>query len=899
MKIRILSLGLASLLPFSTPSWATLANALNTGNPAALSDVTENNITSAALSQISTYQTKQNQMLGGIYSTDTVSYTPGNRSQFTSITENEAVFPLLVGSKGNTLGAYGTAGSGRFAAYGFNPMTAFVTGSNLGYENAFKRVVGWLMSGTAGDISNLSVPKNVALTYTGGSGENTKITSWFSQKAPTWRTKVCNDPATIATCYQSQDLLIVSWESGTRTAAQDAAVLAAIKTHLQAGKPVLYLHTWYEATSNFSTILSTFLGFSLPYGGNYWANDAANFTGWATMQQARIDPFAAMKTLLTHFQNQDYTFNWTLCTDDRNCKNMPDLVSEFYNGAEAVKQQVATWETQNLDVFSQIGSRPLAKMMVLLGDKYRATIKYPMQKGLANNTTFLKALYADHSAYIIRNFNPGQTDLGSFSAPLPALMTGNATLQSSSLSSTASSTSGYYARPGQTVTLTRSDSQAVKAYAHINMLRTGAAHVFATYDRPMFLWSEKIPLVAGKPVKITTPYGGILFVNTEGTTSPQAVQVAATNVAQMATFTGSNLSEFNTLLTSTPLNWAEFKFPGIEIHSRMDLMRLSISDPLIGGNLSRLVDLTQNYLYKDIYSLAGMVSASLSQPQKVVDFCTAHGWNCTNTAIHGTPNVQHVNADRANCGYGCSGNPYDQYWAFSPLGWGESHEIGHNLQRGRLKIYDSASTEVSNNIFPIHKWWLFNQVATETTKYGRSLGFKATFDALQLAAKSANPVETARLSVWVNGDVFQRLIFYWQMAMSSQNLAQLGDKGWDLFRLMYIQERLFSNAIANDTDWANQRAGLGFSQYSTRTAASSITSNDYMLVSMSYITGRDQRPFFNMWGVTYSAAASAQVATYGFPAAAKQFWVVQQEDKAFKDPLPASVKIDGVSAWPI
>lgn len=261
---------------------------------------------------------------------------------------------------------------------------------------------------------------------------------------------------------------------------------------------------------------------------------------------------------------------------------MPYLVSQFYNGAEAVKRQVATWETQNLDVFSQAGSRPLAKMMVLLGDKYRAAIKYPMQKGITNNTTFLQALYADHSAYITRNFNPGQKDLGSFSAPLPTLVTGNATLKSSSLGSTASSTTGYYARPGRTVTLTRSDSQAVKAYVHVNMLRDGAAHVFETYDRPMFLWSEKIPLVAGKPVKITTPYGGILFVNTEGTTRPQTVQVSATNVAQVATFTGNNLSNFNTLLASTPLNWTEFKFPGIEIHSRMDLMRESISDPLIG-----------------------------------------------------------------------------------------------------------------------------------------------------------------------------------------------------------------------------------------------------------------------------------------------------------------------------
>jgi immunomodulating metalloprotease len=431
------------------------------------------------------------------------------------------------------------------------------------------------------------------------------------------------------------------------------------------------------------------------------------------------------------------------------------------------------------------------------------------------------------------------------------------------------------------------------------MLRMGASHVFDTYDRPMFLWSENVPLVINKPVKITSPYGGIIFLNTEGSAVSQQIQVSATNVVRMATFNGNNLADFNSLLASSPLNWAEFKFPGIEIHSRMDLMRESIKDPLIAGNLNRLVALTQTYLFQDLYGLAGMVGPGLSQPQKVLGFCTARGWDCTSASIHGTPDIQHVNADRANCGYGCSGNPYDQYWAFSPLGWGESHEIGHNLQRGRLKIYEGASSEVSNNIFPTHKWWRFNQTAGETVKYGRNLDFKLTFEALQQAARTATPVETARQAIWVNGGVFQRLVFYWQMAMSSQNLPHLGDKGWDLFRLMYIHDRLFSKALTDDTTWASQRNSLGFNQYTARATADSISGNDFMLISMSYITGLDQRPFFDMWGITYSATASTQVAAYALPAAPKQFWVVANETQAFKDPLPIPVAINGTSVWPL
>ena len=877
----------------ATTAQATLNEAVTSGNPALLpADSAE--IVNAALQQIDSYQTLQSNTLAGVYTQPgAITYSPGNRTQLINIEENETVFPLLIGNKGNLLAVHGTTGGGRFAAYGSVPISYFMSGNNLSYEEPFKRVLGWLFTGNAGDSSSLAQAKNIALTYTGGT--NTTITNWFGQKAPAWKTQVCNDPATISTCFQNKDLLIVSWETNA-SAADNATVLAAIKAHLALKKPVLYLHTWYEATSGFSDLLTKSFGFSLPYGGNYWANDAANFTGLSQMQSGN-DAFGKIERMLRHFQNRDYSFNWSLCTDDRDCKNMPDLITEFYDGAEAVRQQVGSWEKKNFDIFSQSGRR-LGKLLVLLGDKYRSAISYPMKKGVTNDTTFLASLYADHASYLTRKINPSQPDLGSFSAVIPDnLPTLNPALALVTKRSQVSSSSGYYVPPGRTVTLTRKDVNPVKAYVHVGMLRSGAAHIFATYDRPLYLWSSSIPLVTGKSVKITSPYGGILYLNTEGSETIQKITVASAGLLRQPVFNGNNFDEFSARLASTPINWAEIRLPSIQIHSRLDLIKDSINDTLIGGDIKRLLVLTQNYLYKDIYGLAGMVGPGIAQSAKVLAFCNAYGWDCTSVGLHGMTNIQHINADRANCGYGCSGNPYDQYWAFMPLGWGESHEIGHNLQRGRLKIYDGASTEVSNNIFPVHKWWKFNKLTTETVKYGRDLGFKATFDALQLAAKSADPIESARIAIWQNGGVFQRLIFYWQMAMSSRNHSHLGDSGWDLFRLMYIQERLFSAAIANDTAWANQRQSLGFNQYAQRPAA--ITGNDFMLIAMSFITGKDQRPFFDLWGVKYTAEAANQVAAYGFTPVKKQFWVVPNETASFKDPLPTPVLINGVSPWPL
>lgn len=125
----------------------------------------------------------------------------------------------------------------------------------------------------------------------------------------------------------------------------------------------------------------------------------------------------------------------------------------------------------------------------------------------------------------------------------------------------------------------------------------------------------------------------------------------------------------------------------------------------------------------------------------------------------------------------------------------------------------------------------------------------------------------------------------------------LSDGGWDVFRLMYLHERLFTAAIENDTVWSAQRGKLGFNQYAAR--PSGITGNDFMLISMSLITGRDQRPFFDLWGVKYSAEVANQVASYGFVPVKIQFWIVSGESSEFKDPLPAAVLMNGTNPWPL
>jgi len=902
-KTRFQQLYLAAMLSFSAFAQADIKNAISTGNPSLLPQ--ESNIISTALKQIDDYKQGQSKLLTDIYGTGAITYKiTANNTQLFDIKEPESVFPLLIGNKGNVLAVYGTVG-GRFAAYGSAPTKFFEHGENLNYEEPFKHVLEWLFTNSAVDIKSLKLQKNVALTYTGTEDNHDSIVSWLGKNAPSWKLQICDDPKTISSCYKKQDLLILSWENLDHLG-EDAVVLEAIKAHLKAKKPVLYLHTSWR-TSSFSDKLSDVLGFKLPYSGNYWAIDSADYSSLKQMNEqiAITSPMAKIERMLQHFKNKDYHFDWSNCTTflyHTDCRGVPNLNSEFYDGATSVKTMVNGWEHQNLDIFSASG-RQLGKLMVLLGDKYRSSITYPMQKGVTDDTTFLKSLYADHAVYTTRKFNPSQPDLGSFSSSLSKLLpVKNATFSFDTKRAMASSTSGYYAPPGKTITLTRKDSNSVDAYVHINMLRDRAAGVFDTYDRPQFLWSEPVPLVTGKIVKVTSPYGGIIFLKADGSETSAKIEISISGIMRQPIFTGDNLEEFKKLLDTSPLNWAEIKFPGIEIHSRIDFMKDSINDPLINGDINRLIGLTTTYIYEDTYNLAGMVAPGLTRPQTVLDFCEIHGWDCNSSTIHGMNTIQHVNADRANCGDGCAGNPYDQNWAFGPLGWGETHEIGHGLQRERLKIYGVASGESSNNIFPLHKIWRFNKLATETQKYGRNVEFSEVLNKLQTASLTADPIESMRLALWVDSDecnpycnAAQRFNFYWQIAMSSRDVTHLGDAGWDVFRLMYLHERLFSQAIDDHNTWTTQRVNLGFSLYES--SPKDISGNDFMLISMSYITERDQRPFFDLWGIKYSNEASNQVASYGFQAVKKNFWVVPNENKpkeeaSVGDSLPTPVLID-------
>lgn len=891
----------------SQPSPATpLAAAMQTGDVRQLPDVAE--LPKLIQQQISQRDARQNALLQQVWAGQGLVYDPGRNSQLINpqpSQEAAQLFPLLLGNAGQTLAAAGTVGKSRVAATGSNLLANIQAGNAPTMLEPARRLLTWLLTGGQGDAT---APRRITLLRY-KSSEQESLRAWFKAQFPAWTVTVCADDAQLASCSQGSQLLLLGSEGGTLKD-DNAALTAILQQALANGVPTLYQHTagWGEGGL---PQIAGLLGFEpLPYAGNYFSQDKVNWANLAELQAqqgAKLYPQQAIARLVSHLAAGDYVFDWKQCADDEgSCAAATGIDSEFYAGARQIKNWIAALEQNNQPVFAA-DSPVLLKQLVLLADHYRRSVHYPMSKTNTPTADFMRALYADHALATLRSSTPALDLTGSSFSPVIGndVAGGGASRSLTPRTVDFSSSAAVYALPGRSFTVRRLDAGSQRAWVFVNYLRSGAAHVFGEqYNRPMHLSGNLLPLRAGQTLTITHPYGGVVYVRLEHGDPAISVQLQFSGVAQQAAYTGpDSVNTFAGAVQSSPLGWSEILTPGFEVHSTTAKMRKTVAD-YYKGDVQHLMNDTWAYLYQDAYNLASFSGRGLSQPATISAYCQQLGWDCSSADVHGLNSIQHFNADQANCGYLCSGQPIDSWAAFHPLGWGESHEIGHNLQYGHFKLYGGQSTEVSNNIFPLHKWLRYNRENPAASQYGRDMQQKATFELLQAGQLQAASETAAYVKgkLWFDDSLFWgRLLFYWQAALNSRDVAGIGDEGWDLFRLLYLQDRLFSAALKSDASWSAERSKLGFSHadYASRSAAQNMSSEDYLLIAMSFITRRDQRPYFDMWGIQYSSSASQQAAQYGYPAAAKQFWAVPCEAKAAKPPLPQALPVDGKTGWPL
>ncbi len=689
-------------------------------------------------------------------------------------------------------------------------------------------------------------------------------------------------------------------------------------------KPVLVYNNWYEPPA---AALAEF-DLTWRWYGEQTIGDFASVAEQCT--KASSSP--QIQTLLNTLQTGMPDFNY----EAADCPNSTGTVScnltqvadsagnnvesLFNQGATAIRSQLNALDNAGINVFSLGNDKRLLKLIVLLADKYRETIQYPMDKISTNDTTFYRALFADNAVHYARPNNLYQPSMGDFTDAQVAL--NNAPAINKTLSYTPTvfdewTSTGLYAPPGRTITVRRTDSGTSNVKLRFNFLRESTRLWNPNkYSRPRYMSSPSITLKAGQTYTFTTPYGGPIYLGwTAVQTGATPFTVELSNVLDnplLDAFDDASINLFLNDVEATNSDWVDIKTPFAEIHTLKSNMLSAFTQQ--DGNSKNgytyqdvqayINDLNQ-YLIIGNYAYAGFTGDGLPELNaEVQSFCSAFQLTgvvydgasknlCTDAVIHAKPKIQHINSDvNAACGALCSGNPFDSGGPIMPLGWGENHEMGHNLQRGRLNIY-GRSGEVSNNIFPLHTQWSWT-VAKGLSKHPDQTrpDNPEAFTILQNAIK-AGTVANSSHPLWSGtGDyenAFERMSFYMQLPYTQQS--------WDVYTKMYLLERIYSDAIKSDTKWTAVKDRLGFGNY-TLTNAKTITAEDFMYVAASTISGLNYSDYFEAWGIEITQAAKDQVAANNITTQVpKLFYYVNKELPAVMPTIAATIPLNGTSLW--
>lgn len=810
----------------------------------------------------------------------------------------------------------------RYAAMGGN---LFSVNTSAQTDVLLKNLISWLTKG--GDqqdgfsIVTAQMPSRTDSWYF---PHNEGIRTWLSKYYPDAHSiNAANscDYSALASCIDTlkPDLIVIS--DIDRDNLGYAGIQAAIAKAKAAGIPLLLSNYRREQSAMLSPL---YLEMGLSTAGNYWSKLNADNLSVSTIL-AEDKALTDLEKLLVNLREQRFdTQVLNDCGGNYLSCNSSAFVEAFKAGADWYRGNAETLDNNDIDAFNS-PNFSLMKAGLLLADKYRSEIDYPI--AYSESAQWQQALFADWTVSYARTHNLAQPDLGEYVTDRVNLSKGSnahyaypATVTERKTITVPYSgqwtTTGWYALPGQTITLNRLDNTDANVEIKLNYHRrnTNRAYEQKVYRAPLELAQQRLKLAKGQSIEFSTPYGGPIYLYISGGEGALSVDVQAKNVAKhpsiMDFSNPAEITAFNDKIQNTELPHVDLRTDGAEQHLRRDRFMNAIGGKVPDVN-ALLKSIVEDHI-NSVYTLAGLKiqgkSLSESLPADVLASCQAlFGADCTDASLHTRSIIQHANYDQnAHCGSGCSGNPWDAAWNISPTGWGDNHELGHNLQTNRLNVqyataansdnwtgYGSRAGENSNNIFPYVVLWKTHYLRdgnTNTINDGH-MNHKDLFYVFMSDAVGTTDTSGKRVVFGANCKVLDagedrytapwasnayavhngyRMAFYIQMALKAHGMT-LSDgttlaNGFNLFTLLYQHSRIFGKYANNASDWEANRSKLGFelfpyeghSVYGGKTVRD-IPGNDFMLVSLSKLTGKDWRSHFDILGLRYSSLAAAQV----------------------------------------
>ncbi|MEC8208520.1 MAG: ImpA family metalloprotease, partial [Pseudomonadota bacterium] len=301
---------------------------------------------------------------------------------------------------------------------------------------------------------------------------------------------------------------------------------------------------------------------------------------------------------------------------------------------------------------------------------------------------------------------------------------------------------------------------------------------------------------------------------------------------------------------------------------------------------SDFANATSRYTHNLVHVLAGFKGPGIDVEPEIHDFVTARGLDVDTIDI-----VKHMNADQPTCGWGCSGNPYDAGWNFSPTGHGDLHELGHGIERGSMR-FEGYGGHSNTNFYSYFSKSVYEDETGESASC-QSLPFKELFNTLQQSKLDADPVAYMQANLTKSWSEHHAIYIQLMMAAQAHNTL---NNGWFVYPRLHIWEREFYRADDSDSAWESKKDGLGFANY-TRAEVASIARNDWLYISLSHITQLDLTKWFTMYGFTVSDKAQTQVKSNGFNELAEVFYT--SDGTGYCSSLnQTELPVDGTQTWP-
>ncbi len=774
----------------------------------------------------------------------------------------------------------GQSAEARHLALGSNPMrNEYSGGSDDGMTAFMKNGLAWLT-----DRDDLATGElNVVIAQMSQSfyfPDQIAVREWLDREYAgrvTYNAAgSCNDDALRACLNDLPDVLIIS-QNG-----EASVVSSTVQAGLDAGIPVLYMHHDGGLTDLGAELLPL-LGADYA-GDNYWRNlSLENFDGTQAIGQKSEDD-ANLEIVLGQLSDDSFTFDLSAC-EDKSCPSDHGYSADVLPVFQTLKTRFDNLDRSAIDIFAQDGQRR-DKALVLLADKYRQEVTYPMDKVRSDRGAFIRSVFADHVVHTARRTAPVQADMGNFSrSDFSHVSPTNRTV--SLTARRHYSAAGVYAIPGQTVRVQRTDNSDVKTHIRVNLLRSGATHEFNEngYSRPKHLSSQDMPIAPGETLIFTSPYGGPVQIRFDD--KDMETNFIFENVGEHAVWrSAEDDANFEAKLAAGDYDWAELITPGFQVHSKLEKMRETVNHP-IWPSAAQVAEATQHHLHNLPHILAGLKGDGIDVVPEIHDFAAINGLE-----IHSLSTVKHMNADQATCGYGCSGNPYDAYWNFNPIGHGDIHELGHGLERSRFR-YTGQPVHATTNPYSYFSKTEFFKETGNTSELGcQNLPYEALFETVQASRSQADPAQYMRdqnLTEWNQGAAINL-----QIMMAAQDLGLL-ENGYYLLARQHIIEREFNIADDNDAAWDAKKEGLGFGAFS-RTEARALSNNDWNLLALSHALDRDLSDYLERWGFELSDAAKAAVVDKtDFPT---DFYIAEPQAHCLGFPTE-KLPMDGSSTWPL